>query len=141
MKAYEDYDRILKGIDSVLKTSKDIAHILTEIFSELKKNNFELYNNLLQNMPHEDYKNYSKLVNFENLEKKNRIFRKVVGIKLGNSHSEIEEEINENQNSEDEEQNPLKRQRMVTKIDDKKRKKKKYEATKQHKAEWLPSMI
>lgn len=136
MKAYEDYDRILKALDSVLKTSKDIAQILTEMFSELKKNNFELYNNLLQNIPHEDYKNYTKLVNFENLDKKNRIFRKVVGIKLGNSHSEIEEEINENQDSEDEgESNPLKRQRMVTKIEDKKRKKKKFETTKHHKAE------
>ena len=91
MKAYEDYDRILKGIDSVLKTPKDICQILTEIFSELKSNNFELYNNLLNNMPHEDYQNYTKLINFENLEKKNRIFRKVVGIKSGNSQNEIEE--------------------------------------------------
>ena len=91
MKAYEDYDRILKAIDSVLKTPKDICQILTEIFSELKSNNFELYNNLLNNMPHEDYQNYTKLINFENLEKKNRIFRKVVGIKSGNFQNEIEE--------------------------------------------------
>lgn len=48
----------------------------------MKHSNIELYNTILASLPSEDLDCFKTYVNFEQLEKKKRVFVKVVGVKM-----------------------------------------------------------
>lgn len=63
----------------------------------MKNGNVAMFNAIFTALPAEALNYFSKYIDFDNLEKKRRVFRKVVGIKIGNSVSNsIETEENQN---------------------------------------------
>lgn len=88
----------------------------------MKKSNIELFNAILGALPHEDFNSYQHFVNFDQLEKKKRVFVKVIDVKRSETPLPNNEST-EMKDSDQEENDSLKRQRMKAKVEHKMQKK------------------
>ena len=95
VKSYEDYDKLIYAIDSPFKRDEEWDYILSEMFREMKKSNENMFKSIVQVLPHSIISNYNQYVDFENLDKKKRVIRKVIGIKIGGDPIETERAIDE----------------------------------------------
>jgi hypothetical protein len=67
MKKIEDFDKIIKHIDSPFKNDKDVFEIITELFANMKVGNNNLFNNIMTALPVEAFNYFSKRIDFDNL--------------------------------------------------------------------------
>ena len=67
MKKIEDFDKIIKHIDSPFKNDKDVFEIITELFANMKVGNNNLFNNIMTALPVEAFNYLSKSIDFDNL--------------------------------------------------------------------------
>jgi hypothetical protein len=58
---------------------------MTELFANMKVGNAATFNAIMSALPVEAFNYFDKYIDFENLEKKRRVIRKVIGIKVGNN--------------------------------------------------------
>lgn len=118
LKTFEDYDKLLKSMDTPFQKTETVPELLTSMFQEMKRSNPELFHQIMQVLPGEDMSRYHNLVDFAQLDKKPRKIVKVVGVKVGNEPQTIEwKESNSMQEDSDAEESNLKRQRMKVKAE------------------------
>ncbi len=55
------------------------------MFCEMKKSNIDLFNAVMSALEVSDLAKYKKIVNFDQLEKKKRVYVKVIGVKMSNN--------------------------------------------------------
>ena len=85
LKKIEDFDKIIGNIDSPFKSEKDVFEIVTELFANMKVGNATTFNTIMSALPAQAFNYFNKYIDFEHLEKKRRVIRKVVGIKISNT--------------------------------------------------------
>jgi hypothetical protein len=64
IKKLEEYDKFLENIDTPFKTEKNPTLILTELFIKMKTNNYDMFNQVLQDLSAETLCFFSKYLDF-----------------------------------------------------------------------------
>lgn len=70
------------------------------MFLDMKKSNLELFNSVISALEPNDLAKYKKLVNFDKLEKKQRVFVKVIGVKMTKNETSMDNQQNKPNKSE-----------------------------------------
>jgi hypothetical protein len=84
MKKIDDFDKLALILQSPFRNDQDISYLLSDMFNKMKQGNEETYSSVLRALPEDILHSYQHFVDFEQLGKKHRVIRKVVGIKQNN---------------------------------------------------------
>jgi hypothetical protein len=82
-------DKILKSIDSPFFKDGSIGEEIINLFTTMNSGNSDMVNHIVKSLTPESFVILKKYVDLDNLGKKKRVIRKVVGIKEGPSEIDV----------------------------------------------------